>query len=267
MSYLGDLRAQLALRGIRGSLADRIVTELADHLACDPEAKLGDPALVATRFAEELGVARTRRATYASFGGLAIAALMLAISTRALSPAGGFPDLPGMRGYVVSLAGLAIALGAQVAFVAGVLGVSLAVRRSGATRVAQRRMGVALGACSLVVVGQLVDAFSLRPYLSTWWFLLALAASATSAAALAACAGSVRAASNLTVAERGFRPLPGALLVGVGAAAVGAMCVGSAVVERSWAEGLSRGAIEAAAIGGCYAVLGRRLGLRRRPVV
>jgi hypothetical protein len=41
------------------------------------------------------------------------------------------------------------------------------------------------------------------------------------------------------------------------------MALGSAVVEGSVAEGLSRGAIEAIAIAGCFALFARPLGLRR----
>jgi len=263
VSYLQELRVQLELHGIRGVLAARIEAELGDHLACDPGAQLGEPALVAARFAEELGIARTRRATFMSFAALALAALMLAVSTRALSPAGGWPDLGGTRGLVVSLAGLAIVLAAQVAFVAGMLGVSLVARRSDAVRLAQRRMRTALVACAVVVAGQLVDAFALRPFLPTWWFVVALASVGASAAALASSARSVGAASRFALpAEPAFAPLPGALLVATGIFAVSLMCLGSAAVEHSWAEGLTRGAVEAAASGGCFLALGRRLALR-----
>jgi hypothetical protein len=262
MSYLDDLRPELAKRGIRGQLAARIEAELADHLACDPDAPLGEPALVASRFAQELGVARTRRATFESFGALALAAILLAVSVRALSPAGGLPDLFGARGLVVALAGLAIALGAQVAFVAGVLGASLAVRRSAAVRLAQRRMRIALAACLLVVAGELVDAVALRPIVAGWWFVLALVAACGSGVALAWCLRSMHAASRLVVAETAIRPLPGSLLVAVAVSAALAMCVGSAVVEHSWVEGVWRGGIEAVAIAGCFLALGRRLGLR-----
>jgi hypothetical protein len=41
------------------------------------------------------------------------------------------------------------------------------------------------------------------------------------------------------------------------------MALGSAVVEGSAAEGFSRGAIEAVAIAGCFALFARPLGLRR----
>lgn len=263
MSYVEELRAELAARGIREPLAQRIEVEFADHLACDPEAQLGEPALIAARFAEELGVVRTRRASLASFGALALAAILLALSTRALSPAGGWPDLFGVRGLVVAFAGLGIALGAQVSFVAGVLGVSLVASRGGAVRLAQRRMRVALAGGWVVVGGELVDAVALRPLLPAWWFALALGAAAASAVALAASGRALHAAEQIALPHaRAVTPLPGPLLAGVAAAAVTAMCVGSAYAEHSWAEGLTRAVFEAVAIGVCFVALGRRLGLR-----
>jgi hypothetical protein len=42
--YLNELEAELARSGIRGARRERIVTEFADHLSCDPDADLGDPA-------------------------------------------------------------------------------------------------------------------------------------------------------------------------------------------------------------------------------
>jgi nucleotide-binding universal stress UspA family protein len=143
------------------------------------------------------------------------------------------------------------------------LGVSLVARRSGPVRLAQRRMWTALAGAGVVVAGQLVDAFALRPYLPAWWFSLALAAAAASVAALAASARALRAAGQFAAPEtRALRPLPGPLQAGAAAAAVAAVCVGSAYAENSWAEGLSRGVLEAIAIGICFLALGRRLGLR-----
>ena len=71
------LRDELARVGIRGGLADRIEAELDDHLACDPNADLGEPRVIAQRFADELRLPRTRRAAYLGFAGLAAAALLL----------------------------------------------------------------------------------------------------------------------------------------------------------------------------------------------
>jgi hypothetical protein len=116
----------------------------------------------------------------------------------------------------------------------------------------------------VVVAGQLVDAFALRPFLPAWWFALSLAATAASAAALAASVRGLRSAEQIAVVEAlAPTPLPGPFLACVAAAAVAAMSVGSAYAEHSWAEGLSRGFFEAFAIGACFVTLGRRLGLRR----
>jgi hypothetical protein len=264
VSYLAELRAELASRGIQGRLAQRIVHEFGDHLTCDPDAQLGEPALIAERFASELGVVRTRRAAYASFGSLAFAAILLGVSSRGVSAAGGWPDLFGARGLVVALAGLAIVLGGQVSFVAGVLGASLVARKPTAVRLAQRRMALALAGGGVAVAGQVVDAIALRPLLPVWWFVVALTAAAVPGLALAGSARALRSAASLSArgAVEPIRPLPGTLLVVVAVAAVVAMCFGSAYAEHSWAEGITRAAFEAAAIGACFLAFGRFLGLR-----
>jgi hypothetical protein len=266
VSYVAELRAELAACGIRGRLARRIVLEFEDHLACHPEAALGEPPLIAARFAAELGVVRTRRATLASFGALALAAIGLVAAARAFSAAAGRPDLFGARGLVVALGGLGIALGCQVSFVAGVLGVWPIARAKPALRLVQRRMMLAVAAGGLAVVGEAVDAIAMRPLLPGWWFALAATAAVVPALALAVSARALRSAATLTPAAAESpsecRPLPSALLVGVAVAAVVAMCVGSAYAEHSWSEGLSRGVLEAAAIGGCFVAFGRFLGLR-----
>jgi hypothetical protein len=117
---IGD---ELARVGIRGRLARRIELELADHERCNPQANLGEPRLIAERFAEELRLPATRRAAHVGFGSLAVAAVLLGVSQRTISVAGGFPDVFGGRGSVVAFAGLAIVVAGQVAFVGGVLAV------------------------------------------------------------------------------------------------------------------------------------------------
>jgi hypothetical protein len=59
MSYREQLAQQLSAVGIVGRLRARILAEVEDHLACDPDAQLGEPAALAQRFVDELG---TRRA-------------------------------------------------------------------------------------------------------------------------------------------------------------------------------------------------------------
>jgi hypothetical protein len=265
MSYVTELRRELAVHGIRGRLARRIELEFADHLACDPDAVLGAPAEIASRFAAELRVVRTRRGTIAAFASLSLAAVLLLVPQRGMSAAGGWPDVFGVRSTIASLDGIAILLAGQVAFVAGVLGAALLIRRSGDLRLIQRRMKVALGAGGIVIAGQVMQAFALQPALPAWWFALALTSAVAPATALGASAVVLRGASLLTPREPPASPgWPWSLVLAVAAAAVAAMCVGSAYAEHSWAEGLARSGFEAAAIGVCYAAFGRYLGIRRR---
>lgn len=258
------LRDELDRVGIRGRLARRIELELADHLACDPEANLGEPRLIAERFAAELRLPLTRRATYTGFAGLALAAVLLAASQRALVVAhGSVPSVPGLRGTLIAWAGLAIMLGCQVAFVSGMLAL-WGVRRGTPPALVQRRLAFALGSGLLVVCGIGFDSVAFHPYLPLWATAVAAAAAVAPVPVLAASAGGLRTASALTPGGPvAVRPFPAWLVVAIGAAVVLAITVGSAFAERSWQEGLVRGALEAAAFAGGYLVLGRRLGIRR----
>jgi hypothetical protein len=265
MTYITELRRELAAHGIRGRLARRIELEFADHLACAPDAVLGSPAEIASRFAAELRVVQTRRGTIAAFASLALAALVLLVPQRGISAAGGWPDVVGARATIASLAGLTVLLAGQVSFVAGVLGAWLLLRRSGELRLIQRRMRLAIGAGGLVLAGQVLQAFALQPALPTWWFVVALTSVAAPVTGLGASAVVLRGASLLTPpVAPATRAWPWQFVGGVTAAAVAFMCVGSAYAEHSWAEGLTRGGFEAAAIGVCYAAFGRYLGIRRR---
>lgn len=240
------LRAELARVGIRGRLANRIVAELDDHLACDPDANLGAPSLIADRFAEELRVPKTRRATYLGFAGLALAAVLLGAVVRSAN---------GSGGLVVSFAGLAVVLGAQVAFAAGVLAL-WGARLGTPVAVVQRRVLVALIGGVIVLASLAVVAVVLRQ----WIVLLALAP----APLLAASAAELQVAVGITPdrggRSRGFASREAFL---VGLAVVTVVTLGSAHAERSWFEGVSRGVVEAIAFAAGYLVLGRRLGIRR----
>jgi hypothetical protein len=239
------LRGELERVGIRGALADRIEAELDDHLACDPGAQLGEPRVIAERFADELRVPRTRRATYLGFAGLAAVALLLFVLFRNASRTGS---------AVTPFAGLDIVLGAQVAFVAGMLAL-WGVRRGTAASVVQRRLLVALAGGGLVLAGEAVDAVAEQ----RWLVLLAL----LPAPVLAASAAELRLAVGLTpvriAVARGFSLLEAA---SVGAAAVTLVVVGSALAERSWLEGVTRGAIEAVVFALGFLGLGRYLAIR-----
>jgi hypothetical protein len=235
MSFLADVRRELDRVGIRGGLARRIEAELADHLACDPQAQLGTPPEIAERFAAELRVARTRRSSLAAFGALLLcAALTMVAGSR-----------PGHAG---PFAGLAIVALAQVAFVAGLLGLlGLRARTVGRLRLAQRRALIAL----LAAAGVCVAATAV-----TWLALVPLAAVAFALAR-------TRSAWVLTPAgERPAPELPPAALVALGAIAVGGILAQGIVGEHSLSEGLIRAGMEAGGLAAAVAVLGRPLGLR-----
>jgi hypothetical protein len=264
MSYLDELRFELAARGIGGRLARRIELELADHLACGPDSELGSPALIAARFAHELGIVRTRRATVPGVGALALTAVLLGVAQRGISAAGGWPSVNGVSGVVVALTGIAMFVACQVSFVAGILGASLAARRRAAVHLVQRRMTVALAAGAVAVTGQAVHAVFFRPFLPSWWFALAGAAVVASAVALALSARALSSAASLTTREPRVQvhPLPAWVVAGVALSAIVAVTAGTGDAEGSLVEGLIRGAFEAVAIIGCFLAFGRRLGLR-----
>jgi hypothetical protein len=260
---VNGLREELARVGIRGRQARRIEAELADHLACNPEAQLGSPKLIAERFAAELRVPRTRRATFTGFAALAVTALLLAVPQRGMSAAGGFPDLAGTRGTVSSLAGLLIVLAGQVAFVAGVLAVSRFLFSRDESLLVQRRTGVALVAGALVLAGEVAQAVAVRPALPVWWFALALATVAVSGVGLGRASFDLRGAAAITPPQlTQQRAFPLALVVAIGGGVTLLMGVGSAFVESSAVEGLTRAAIEGGAFVICFAALGRYLGIR-----
>lgn len=273
MSFLADLRRELDRCGIRGPLARRIEAELADHLACDPQARLGAPAEIAERFAAELRVVRTRRAAKASFGALALCGGLFVVAVTAVGPAGG--HLATRHGAVTSLSGLGMITFAQVAFVAGVLALARGLRATapGDLRIAQQRAAVALAAGACVSVSLAVHGAVLAP-MPGWWRALTLACALVPLPALAAAAVSARSAAALTAGAASSQGLaadlpgplarrPGLVLAALGLAAVSLVVVQGVAGEHSLVEGLVRGALEAAGLGLAVALLGRVLGLRR----
>jgi hypothetical protein len=67
MSFVQELSRELARVGVHGRLRRRIVAEIGDHLACDPDANLGEPSELARQFADELGTTRARSAGFRAF--------------------------------------------------------------------------------------------------------------------------------------------------------------------------------------------------------
>lgn len=97
--------------------------EIEDHLACDPEAKLGEPAALARQFADELGSRQALTAAFWAFGSLAVAGLLFAAAFIAVGRAGGFALRIGQSESALGRIGFTLSIvGGQVAFVAGALG-------------------------------------------------------------------------------------------------------------------------------------------------
>jgi hypothetical protein len=263
---MSDLRAELTRVGIRGRLARRIELELADHRACDPAARLGEPRLIAERFAEELRLPATRRTTFHAFAALALTALALGIVVQSTHSAGGASAVSATRSLFDSLGGLAIVFGVQVALVAGLLALWRVLRGTttdGDLRLVQRRVGLALAGGGVVLAGQAVQAAALQPLQPRWWLLVASSALVVPALTLGGAAHELRGAVSITTTVQPSRrafPRPLVLALGVGVVAI--VCVGSAFAEHSWNEGLTRGAFEAVAFAGCFAAFGRYVGIR-----
>jgi hypothetical protein len=239
------LRDELARVGIRGRLARRIELELEDHLRCDPQAALGTPAEIAERFAAELRVVRTRRASLVTFGALALCALVLVAVAGAQPVGAGNPA-----------AGLAILVCAQVALVAGSLALlrALRARVPADLRLAQRRSAIALAAGAGVCAAAALDSPS------TWLLVCALAP----LPALTVASASTRRAIVVTGDTPAAKPeLPPFALALLGAIAVVGVVAQGTLFEHSLVEGLMRAALEAAGLVAAVALLGRPLGLRR----
>ena len=295
-AYVDELARELAAAGVRGRPARRLLAETRAHLAeaaagageAAAVASFGEARTLARLVASDLANARTQRATWAGIASLALAGAVCAAL---------FVTLPrsGVDVFAGAVPGLALAASAasvflpQVSFVAGTLALVRALRHRRATApapelaVVQRRMLVALAAGGLTLLSLAALAATQRAGLPGWWttaavaglvLLLPLAAAAVGivhARRPAAFPGGrpatalddVAAVAALLPACRRF-PLPASP---AGLAAAVAVCAGAGVALAGVAasdpiDGALRGVLEAAAVLGCYRVLGRVLALR-----
>jgi hypothetical protein len=286
--YLSNLDAQLARAGIRGARRQRIVTEFADHLSCDPDADLGDPAALATRFADELGTSFARTAAYQAFIALALAGILVVVRAVAL-----LPLTANDSGTAETVSLLISAIAAQVAPVAGGLGLLRALRLRGrgtipreeASALARRAaFGLAAGVVTIVAF-PLSQAYRAHPGAvmigshptNIWWPL----ASAAGVVMLIAAAPAVVRAARLRPQTAGpagdlladlgaLRPVAArisggsvnrlAFIIAAGLAIV--MALAGGVADDPY-DGVLRGLLEGGAFLGGYAVLGRYLAIRR----
>jgi hypothetical protein len=154
VSWLEELDRELRAARIPTRRRRRIVTELADHLASDSssEERLGSPTDLARRFADEFGTAYTRRAGYAVFLALAPLGLLLGAVFVVAAVYTTNVDAPVTIG---------LTLGAELAFVGGVLALLRAwrTRRTSVLTAADARilvhrasLGIAGGALTVVTL-------------------------------------------------------------------------------------------------------------------
>jgi hypothetical protein len=129
VDFEARLGQELSAVGIRGRLRGRILAEYADHLACDPDARLGEPRALARQFADELGSFRARRAAVTGFAALALAGVLFALAFVTSDKA--FGAAPKGLPAIGRIATVLAIVFAQVAFVAGTLAVLRWVQRRG----------------------------------------------------------------------------------------------------------------------------------------
>jgi hypothetical protein len=193
MSYLDELRRELAAVGIRGRLRRRILAEADNHLRSDAGAlgRFGSAREVANSFAAELGTRAARRASFGAFAALGVAGAIYATSFIAVSVTG----QPSADSALASLALVAIVVGPQVSFVAGSLALLRSLRNGRAVvlpsaelEAINRRTGVALGSGIVTMGGLVLYATVLRSELAGWCVTFILAAAPAAAALLALAA-------------------------------------------------------------------------------
>jgi DUF1707 SHOCT-like domain len=287
MTWLDRLAVALATRGVGGRDRERILLELADHIACEPgcEARLGDPVQLSETFADELATGRARRGAWQVFGALVLTAVALAVSQLTLGRLGypGFDRGLSLGLFFPGLIGIFIA--PQVALVAGTLAAVRCLRRRRAPRLAgaeialiRRRAWIALGAGLATVAGLELDVIDFVRVLPAWWLTLTATLAAIAGLALLTAARELRCGAAVTSAAVGpagdvfddlpllradwLRRNPGRL-GGAASLAVGlAFMLFEAHAEHSWVEGLQRGMFEGLAAGAGFLLLGRAIGAR-----
>lgn len=279
MSYLDELSGALGRVGIRGRLRARILAEAADHVAEGGSERFGDPDRIAQLFADELATAGSTQAAFRAFGALAVAGAAFAAGWLLVKPAGGWPDVFSAETVPLGLlAALGMLVCSQVAFAAGLLAVLRAFRLRHA-RVAPaaeiavlvRRTAVALAFGAVAMLSQTLYAVEFRAQLASWYSLGVGIGSAVLTLPLLLVALRVTRVAQLRPTAPGpagdmFDDFPVSLprrpwtfcLV------LAALVAVLALIAEGGDEGPRNAAVEAILVVGCFAVLGRLLGLRAK---
>lgn len=263
------LDRELASLGVPAGRRRRIRLELADHLACDPSADLGDPAALARQFADELGTAYARRAAFSAF--LALVPLgVLFVALFALTAVYTTSAPPALTA--------ALALGVQLAFAGGTLALlrawrlrHAAVVPAGEARVLLRRAALGLGGGGVTVAAVALLASGYYPDVQWSRPAFAWATVGVGAGSLVLGAGFLARASRLLpVAGGELRDLsfdlgvdvaPWRLALAIAGAVV--LCIAVAgVVQSDPIDGAVRALLDGLLCLSGFALLGRPLGLR-----
>lgn len=287
MSYPDDLARELGAVGISGRLRSRIVAEFNDHIACDPDAKLGDPHAIARQFADEVGTSRARRAGFISFGALALAGVLFVLAF-VIPPEGPlvYASRSSHVSWLATLAGAIAVVAAQVALATGVLAGLRAIRHrhdgviAGAeAEVLTRRaaVGEVAGIVTMAALGGL--ALALRGHVASWWVTMTVVFAVAAIVGLVAALPAVIAALRVHPVGPGSaddifydlgrwapRPLRGhawrlALVV---AAVIVIVLTVTGVAASDGYDGAARGVADALVCLLLFATLGRWLGLWQR---
>lgn len=276
-----QLSRELSAVGVTGRARRRILDEFADHLACDPDAQLGEPVALARQFADEVGSARARRAAVIAFAALALAGGLFGLAF--LTSDALFGVTPTSASVIGQIA-IAVAVAfSQVSFVAGTLAVLRSVRRRGSgvlpaaeAQVIVRRAAVGVICGIVTMAGLATTAIAYRRFQTTAWTTFAVVVGVIGIAGLLASLPSIWEASRVRPVAGGDagdifddlgglvpRPLAGrpwlfAVLV---SAAVGAVITLAAVPAQDALDGAARGIADALLCMLGFATLGRYLGL------
>jgi hypothetical protein len=274
--YVRRFSECLASRGVAGRDRTRVLRETEDHLhelAVEhgeegAVTRFGEPDPLAVEIGAQLATTKTIRSTYASFAALTLTAIAYLAFLALGDSRGSSPDL--FSGDHLAL-GVAATLGLlvfpQVAFVCGGLALLRALRCRGAAAlsceeldVLGRRSAVALAAGGLTLVSMVLWGIEFRDLVPTLALSLVAALPLGVVTFALARASGPQAVSHgppqdlfddLRLARLRAHPWPFALLVSLLAAIPGFVTNGPIL-----------GVLEALAVLGCFAVLGRALALR-----
>jgi hypothetical protein len=283
-SFENELRRELTAVGVTGRVRGRILAEFADHLACDPQASLGEPRALARQFADEVGTTRALRAALVAFAALALAGILFAVAFVTAGAAfGAAPKGGPVSGRIATAAAI---LFSQISFVAGMLALLrwAARRRAGvlpgaeaAVIVRRAAVGVVCGIVTMASLGAIGVAY--ERYLPSAWTTYAIVAAAVGLAGLVLALPPIWAAARVRPVAEGsagdlFDDLgdvaglvPGPLrgrpwrLAVVVSLAVGAVITLVAVPAQDALDGAARGLLDALLCMAGFATLGRYLGL------